>query len=295
MIGKYTIFIDGLKVLESPNLITDSGRITILRYLASISSVYAGALAIGISDAGPTVDDKELGYEVSSEIINLRSVDYDNSEILFKATFPVGERIVVKEIGMFPENSIARSNMVYYFDDSEDWDIVEVRNLTDIRLGESGIENTALSGGTETTTLDARQNFAEMLLTDKFCLAFLTYDDNCEYIRIQFTDINGDQMYSDFVPAAHTEDPGNPQYQIIENTRSTFTGQTNEWGQIYTIEVIIKAEDSMDTTITLDGLRISDSNIPSGSEVVSKTRLPESVIKEKDSTLDIQYSLSVPI
>ncbi len=295
MVGRYTVSLDGEIVAESNNLITTAGRITILRFLASISSLYAASIAIGVSDVAPTVDDVELGFEVSSAVINLRSVDYTNSEILFKATFPVGERIVVKEIGMYPDNSVTRSSMIYYFDTDESWNIVEVVNLTDVRLGDSGIQNTAIAGGTIDTSQASQLNFGDLLLEDKLCLAFLTYDDNCDYIRLTFTDVNGDTMSADYVPVAHIEDPGTGQYQIIEVLKGDFTGQDKLWNQIVSAQFEIQAKPAVDTQITLDGFRTSDSNVPTGSEIVSKTSLGSEIIKEKDVTLDIQYSLSVPV
>lgn len=295
MIGTYRFFIDGEQVYKCNNLITNYGRIAILRYLASIATVYAGTIAIGSSNHIASITDKELGFEIAQAPIKVRSVDYNNSEILFKATFDPGEKMIITEIGMYPDDSLRRSNMLYFFDADELWSGVQSRNLADVRLGASGIENTALSGGTSTVSMDSQLNLANTLPTDKFCLAFITYDDNCEKITVNFNDINGDIISADFIPETHLNGDGTAQYQVCEVLKQTFTNQSKEWEQIMSVDIDIVAKTSTNTTIVLDGFRLSDSNIPAGSEIVSITSLGTPVTKNSGCTLDIQYSLSVPV
>lgn len=300
MIGTYRLFLDGKFISESKNLITDYGKLAVLRYLAGITDSYAGAIAVGISDATPTTSDSILGYEVSSASINLKSIDYENSEILFKATINSKTKISVKEIGLFPDNASSRSSIIYYFDSSESWGNIDSRNLTDGRVGDSGVDKQTYGGTPETLTISDQLNFADLLSTDAFSLAFITYDNNCDYISIQFTDINGDTMIADTTDSvvttiSHTEDPDVADYHIYEIPKSAFTGQDKAWNQIVRVEIIIQPKAASDSRVVLDALKTTDSNIPAGSEIVSKTTLAESVTKEQDSTLDIEYSLSVPI
>lgn len=290
--GKYTVSIDGVIVHEESNLITDYGRLAILRYLAGITNTYAGAIAVGISNASPTTLDSSLGYEVYQAPIILKTVDYNNSQILFKATFPAGDRYSVYEIGLYPEDSSNRGSLLHYFDSVESWDGAVEDNLVDIRIGESGITMNATSGGTTTISSDSQLSLSTLQSNDKFEFAVVLYDDNCDYIRVTFTDINGDTMYADFTPAVFSS---SPQYDIIAVDKSSFTGQDKEWGNIVLMEVSVKANTSTNTSVVLDGFRTTDSNILVGSEIVSKTRLSAPVVKDSLATLDIQYSMSVPI
>lgn len=290
--GKYTISIDGVIVHEESNLITSYGRLAILRYLAGITNTYAGAIAVGVSDTSPTVNDSSLGYEVYQAPIVLKTVNYNDSQILFKASFPAGDQYSVYEIGLYPEDSVNRGSLLHYFDSLESWEGATEDNLVDGRIGESGITMRANSGGTVSISNDSWLSLTTLQANDKLELAAVLYDDNCEYIRITFTDINGDTMYADFVPSAFVS---SPQYDIITVERSVFTGQDKEWGNIVRMDVDVKANSATNTVVVLDGFRTTDSNILTGSEIVSKTRLSSPVVKSSLVTLDIQYSMSVPI
>jgi len=292
--GKYIVSLDGHVVAESPNIITDSGRIAILRFLAGISNTYAGILGVGISDAEPSPEDKELGYEVYQAPILLKSVDYGNAEILFKATFPIGDRLVIREIGLFPDEQSSRGNVVTFFDSPDDWSGTGELNVDDIRMGEAGIVMEPTVGSSTSIISDNTLNLIDVQNQDEFVFAVILYDDGCEYIRLTFQDVDGNTMVGDFTPEAYTSG-SDPQYCITSLDKGSFSGLNSRWGQIVKTTVTVKANAAELTSVVLDGLRTSDSNILTGSEIVSKTLLAEPVIKEASQTLDVQYSLSVPI
>ena len=288
--GTYSIFIDGQFICKSNNIITSQGKNSILRFMAGVSNSFAGAIGAGISDTTPGVDDTELGYEILREPISIRSVDYTSNDILFKAEFPTGTRMVIYEIGLYPDSDGARSRILFHFDDSEDWSNVTDRNLSDIRIGSSGISANALSGGSQTYTLaNSALDFVDMLPPDLFSLAIVSPDNNCESITVTFTDYTGNTTDGVFTPIADTA------YQIIEVQKQNFSVQTVSWERITQIDIVVQAVGGEDTLIVLDGLRTVDSSVMSGSEIVSKTTLGDPVVKEAEQTLDIQYSLGIPL
>jgi hypothetical protein len=287
MRGSYKFYLDDKLVREQENIITNIGKIAILRFLASITNSYASSIAIGVSDITPTVLDKKLDFEIARSNIMIRSVNYDTSSILFKATFPVGQQALVKEIAVWPIGS-DRSSMLFSFDDGETW-TNQLLNTADIRIGAAGMKNVVLNGSSVENKSLLTLNLANLLLNDEFVLAFISYDDNCEYIRLSFTDINGDIIYSDFIPDPHIS--AGIQYQTVNVLKSSFTNQTKEWAQITEVSLITKAKSTQNTTIVLDGLRIEDSNTPGGSEIISRAILSSPILKEAGSSLDIEYVL----
>lgn len=295
--GKYSLFLDGKKVAETTNLITSSGKVSILRYLAGISSTYAGSLAAGVDSTGPTTSDKELGFEVFQEKIDISSVDYVNSQVLFKSTFGVGDKMTIYEIGMFPDvQSTSRSYALTYFDSNEDWSgsYYSIYTGDDVRISDTGLklELPESSGTVATISNDSQFNFSDMSLSDEFALAVIFYDDNCDYIKLILTDVNGNQMVGQFdIPEIGSEDG---EYKIISLDRGSFTNLDKNWAKVIRVTLEVKDKSNAGTSVVFDGLRTVDNNIQEGSEVVSKTLLAAPVVKSADQTLDIQYSLSFP-
>ena len=290
--GSFKASINGVEVCRSDNIITTAGRLSLLRYLAGLTDFYAESIAIGVGSGAPTVDDKGLAIEVFRGNVDVTSIDFNDSEILFKATFPQGERYVIYELGLFPDSVGDRSFILFGFTGDDDWTGDYILELLENRFGDSGILVNADDTGTIITNTE-QLGLASTSLDDKFRLGFILHDDNCEEIVITFTDVNGNEIEATYDPPAFTEDES--QYCIIDVDKRDFTGLTNDWSNIIKTEIEVVAKTAAETEIILDILKVIDSNIITGSEVIAKTLAPTPIEKKEEDSLDIEYTLRVPV
>ncbi len=299
--GHYKLYLDGELVVASSNLITNFGKSTILRYMAGNISSYAGAVAVGVSSTAASSSDYVLDYELFRVPIAYRTANPTNSSVVFKGTAGAGLSGKVYEIGLFPSQNNDLSGAyqtatIHAFDNDENWHGVTARDTTNTRIGTSAI---TLSGTTGTMTSiynsDIRLNLSGYSATDVFKLAFNTFDTYCTYIIVKFTNSLGQEMMGTFIPATHTAGAGNAQYQIVSLTKNQFSNQNADWSTIVKSEVILLAGGGT-STVSVDGLKIIDAdNLNPEFGLVSRSVLGSPVTKPSNQTLDIEYSLVVPL
>lgn len=299
--GHYKIYIDGELVSESENLITNFGKQLILKFLANNVTSYAGALAVGISAKNTSPSDYVLDYELFRIPIVYKTVNLSTSSIKFKGTAGSSYAGKVYEIGLFPsvDNAMSgayQTRTIFGFDSDENWINVAARDTTNTRVGTSAITMTATTSSSYTiTNPNTTINLSGYSGTDVFKLAFITYDTYCSKIAVKFTNADGADIVGEFVPAAHTAGAGNPQYQIISLTKNMLSNQNANWTNIISSEVIHYAGAGT-STVSVDGLKIVDAdNLNPEFGMVSRSVLPGPVTKTITQTIDIEYSLEVPL
>jgi hypothetical protein len=86
MRGTFSFYEDGELVGQRDNLITTAGKSAVLRYLAKMVPDYAGSILVGLDGTAPVVGDMRLGYQTAAAPVIMKSVDYTNQTVLFKAT-----------------------------------------------------------------------------------------------------------------------------------------------------------------------------------------------------------------
>lgn len=301
MIGTYRVYKDGLAVAESKNIITSFGKTLILKYLAGNVSSYAGALAAGIGLSTPSLSDNNLEYELFRVPIIYKTVNPSQSTILFKGTAGVGISGTINEIGLLSSmnNGLSGSYQtatIFEFDGDESWDSLFARDIVNSRIGTSAATLTAIAGSfAYTANTTTRLDLSGYSATDTFKLAMITYDTNCAYITLRFINAVGAEMSGIFVPNPHTAGNGNPQHQILGITKNQFSNLYGDWSNIIRAEVIVTAG-AGNTQVSLDGLKVVDSdNLNVDFGLVSRSILPAPVQKQPNQTIDIEYSLEVPV
>jgi hypothetical protein len=302
MRGHYKIYLDGKLVSEQDNIITNFGKNLILKYLASNVSSYAGAVAVGVSPKNPSPSDYVLDYELFRIPIAYKTVNPANSSIIFKGT--AGSKYIGKiyEIGLFPSldnpaSGAFQTSTLFGFDSDENWQNVVLRDITNARIGSSGIQMNALTNSNISVynSLTAI-NLAGYSPTDVFKLAFVTFDTNCSYVTVKFTNAAGAEITGNFIPAAHTAGAGNPQYQIVSLTKNTFSNQNADWSSIVSSTVTLYAGAGGASQVTIDGLKVVDAdNLNPEYGLVSRALLGTPVVKTGVQTIDVEYSLEVPL
>lgn len=293
MRGTFSVFKNGKEVAKSNNIITDAGKISILRYMGLITSSYANHLAIGISETAPQVTDTELGFEVDRQDISVISVNLNTSEVLFKASFPESGQYHINEVGIFPDSGGHRSYNMFAFVKEEFWQGTQYINLSDVRVGGEGSTVPATDTGS-VIYRDMQINMSEVSLDDIFRLAINLYDDNCESVILRFIDRDGIESEGTYTIPTYTASP-DPQYELIDVDKAAFTNLNGDWANIVRVEVEVTASTGLETSVVLDAIRMIDLNMLSGSEVVAKTKLPSTLVKEQGDSMEIQYTLSIPI
>lgn len=299
--GHYKLYLDGELMVASSNLITNFGKSTILRYMAGNITSYAGSIAVGVSSQAASSSDYVLDYELFRVPISYRTTNFSNSSVIFKGTAGAGLAGKVYEIGLFPSQNNALSGSfqtatLHAFDNDENWQNVTARDTVNTRIGTSAITLSATTGTTAGIyNSDIRLNLSGYSATDVFKLAFNTFDTYCTYVIVKFTNSLGQEIMATFIPATHTAGNGVAQYQIISLTKNQFSNQNADWSTIVRADVILLAGGGT-STVSVDGLKIVDAdNLNPEFGLVSRSTLGTAVTKPSNQTLDIEYSLVVPL
>jgi hypothetical protein len=301
MTGSYKLYLDGELVVAENNLITTFGKSAVLRYLASSITSYAGSLAVGVSNKNPSVSDYVLDYELFRVPIAYRTANMTNSSVTFKGTAGGGISGTIYELGLFPSQNNELSGAfqtatVFTMDSGEAWQNVVLRDTTNSRVGSSAITMNATTGSSVYIyNSDIRLDISGYSATDVFKLAFNTFDVNCTSVVIRFTNADGAEIVGTFVPATHTAGNGVAQYQIVSLTKNQFSNQNANWANIIKAEVILYAGAGA-SQVSVDGLKVIDAdNLNPEFGLVSRSVLATPTVKPSNQTLDIEYSLVVPI
>lgn len=298
--GEYKFYLDGDLVVASGNIITNFGKLAIMRYLAGNITSYAGAIAVGVSPKTTNTTDFVLDYELFRVPIAYKTTNMANSSIVFKATAGSGVSGIIHEVGMFPSQNNELSGAyqtasVFNMNNDEAWQGVIARDTVNSRIGSSAITLTAAGASMSSIyNQDVRLDLSGYSATDVFKLAFITFDNNATSIAVKFTNGDGAEIMGIFAPEAHTSG-ASPQYQIISITKSQFSNQNANWANIIRADVMLYAGAGA-STVAVDGLKVIDADhLNPEYGLVSRSTLASPVSKNSNQTLDVEYSLVVPL
>jgi len=305
--GVYRFYLDGELVGEAENVVTETGKQYILRYMAGLVPTMANSIAVGASSEPAYDTDTELEFELARGDIYLRSVDYGTRDVIWKATIPVGPSGVIHEVGLFPSsknNSSGnyQSATLFTFDTTEDWTNISETDTVNSRIYGAGIKDTITTASTSVNHVLPYYpgDLSGYSPNDIFVLGCVTYSDYVEDVVVTFTNNAGDTMVGTFVVPSHLEAPGDPQYNMIKLDKGSFTNLDKNWSGIRSVQVTVNSSSSAgggnDGIITLDGLRVID--IDQSNEnytLISRAALRSPITKQSGLTLDIEYGLRLQI
>lgn len=291
MQGTYRIFKNGLLVAEQSNLITTQGRGLILRYLAGNLGTFAGVIAAGTSPKAPTVADTKLGFEFTRGRVVLGAANVPAGQVVYKASMPLDAGGAVWELGLYPtqrgsEADYAGQVFVTFESGIETMTGGGV-NTTNYRIGKESYSATAAANGSTTVSVSsAVGNFIGYSASDVFSLAYFLNDANTSSITVRLKVDNSNYFSYNVSTGTATG------YFVTDWAKSAFTATgTPTWENITSADFIINARAGGATTVQLDGLRVSDTDVYPDYGLVSRAVLATPIIKVPGEQMDIEYSL----
>jgi hypothetical protein len=295
MKGTYRFYQGGELVGESENVITDAGKIAILRYLAGYSGHFGRSIRLGIGAAAAASTNTYLDFEVFSAPVYLITPDYANTLLVFKARLEDVNSGTVYEAGLSTgstdQNSFLGSRMILGFDSAVDNYSVGTWNTASVRYGDDNLNVTANTSTTATAVqTDVQMDLSGYSDSDVFRVAASANNANAASIFVRF--------YTDasnyFTGTIATPGSG---FKVSSITKGAFvaTGSPS-WGSITQVAVGATANASGQVIVSFEGVRIEDTDTFTDSNVlVSRSVLATQVSKIAGMPLDIEYTLDLTL
>jgi len=154
--GKFAFYVEGKKIAEANNIITEKGKIVIGDYLSETRSSWADSMAIGAGQSSPQSSNTALDLEFWREPLDLKTYSVQDNQIVVRGTMPASVVGKIYEIGIYSTTSptaVSSSGpVICYFDPAvEDWSF-GAPDAVLVRVGSSSLMVTS-GGGEETSTL----------------------------------------------------------------------------------------------------------------------------------------------
>lgn len=263
MRGIIDFYEDGLNVGHAENLITTAGKAAILRYLAKMTSDYAGAMVVGLDTTAAALTDIKLGIETAKVPVIMRSVDYTNQTITFKGTLEQGFAGKIYEMGLVTMlrdgvTGTYTSKIISAFDPTETW----IKNTNDgLIITTIADTNSRVGNGVLNDTIKTNSAFVEYetvknldlggySATDQISFGHITYSNRHTSLVVTFTDFQGYTAAVTQTVTTHTAGDGVVQYNIYRVNKSGFTlsNALFDWSGVVKVKVRTNAASNAGTT-----------------------------------------------
>lgn len=252
MRGIVDFYEDGENVGHAENLITTAGKSAILRYLAKMTTDYAGAMVVGLDTTTAVVGDIKLGIETSKIPVIMRSVDYANQTITFKATLEQGFAGKIYEMGLATllrdgVTGTYTSKIISAFDPTETWikntndgSIITTVADTNSRVG-TGVLNDTIKTNSAMVEYEVVKNLdlGGYSATDQISFGHISYSNRLTSLVVTFTDFQGYTASVTQNVTTHAAGDGVVQYNIYRVNKSGFTTSNAlfNWSGIVKVKV----------------------------------------------------------
>lgn len=293
MQGTYKISSEG-KTFVAKNIITGSGKASILNAVAGKSAGFAASIVAGIGTTTATINDTELQFAVGGNDINAVIVDAINEVIYFKATLPATDVYEIRELGCFSTNYTGAQNSfgagsisLALFGENTAWidvDGTHVLATTNNRIGVNSIQYSSFA--TAKGYLSFQQDLSSVPDNATFDLAYYVNAVSDLILRFKVDDTNYYECNTW---------PVTNGYNIAKILKSDFTvtGQPT-WSTLNTLEIEAAGTAA---TLSLDALRYT---VPVQSEAVDSSLLSRVVLttpqqKLAGVSMDVEYILELNI
>ncbi|HEY6019983.1 MAG TPA: hypothetical protein VIY48_08790 [Candidatus Paceibacterota bacterium] len=292
MIGRYRFSSGGVLIAESENLITTVGKKAVVDYLAGFTQNLAGAIVLGVGTTAANVADKALEYEVARVPIRLRSPDYTNYGVIFKAQVNLSDAWKAYEAGLVSSADSPNtysSKPLLTFDSSFDSWSAGTFVATNSRQNEA----LRLAPGASATTTATLSNLVVDLSgysnTDQFNFAFYTASAFVSSVVLRLK-VDASNYYSYSIAT-----PSNGVYGIYKIAKSAFSATGSpSWANITQAEVAVTSTAGGSGIVDFDGLRIEDLDSYRENDVlVSRSILGAQITKTAGLPLDIEYTITI--
>jgi len=278
-------------------MLTVQGKTHIKRFMAGQVSDIAKSIAIGLGGKAEDTNDTSLQFEVGRADIILKSYDFVNNKLIFKASIPQEFAGNIYEVGLWSQttNSAAgeyTSRLLTSFDsNSETWSAGTFAS-TNTRIGEDSLRIAPATSATVTSTLtDMFSDFAGNSGADSFVVAFYNNNANVSAIRVRFKTDGAN--YFTFTLSS----PTTTGYRIVSIAKSTAVATgTPSWTNITAFEVEVVATGGGAAQVDFDGIRIEDLDTINPEYVmVARELLPSPLTKVEGRVQDVEFSLPITI
>jgi hypothetical protein len=294
MRGLYRVFSDGKLITEVPNMITEQGRVVVLRYLSGQVGRIGGAVAVGASQTLPARTDTKLYFEYGRGAVDLVAPDFLTNRVIFKAPMPLALSGTIYELGLYPYLAAPLSDfsdmVVTGFDPNVELLSGGTLNSSNYRVGAESYQLAPAANGNSTATLTVNTGFGGYSPEDLFTLAYFINDANTSSIRVRMlTDATNYYSYTFNTPTA-------PGYYTHDFAKSAFTRTgTADWSNITSVQFTVNAGAGGATAVQFDGLRINDTTPYVDYALVSRAVLGAPLYKLPNQQMDIEYVLEFGI
>lgn len=246
----------GGQTREYRNLITNSGKLDLLKTIAGQKNGWLNSIMVGINATAATVNDKNLGFAVSGAESNMSIVDPINEKIYFKASLPVEDDYTIYELGCHAGNftTAQRStetggSLLTVFVTSSPWVDSIGTSTSDVvnnRIGIDSISYSILASATAKGGINFVNDFSALPQETKFSLAY--YCSNLADLILRFKNDSGNYFQVNTLSVTNG-------YNISGALKSDFTlVGSPTWSSIKFLEIEAIATGSPGS-ISLDALR----------------------------------------
>ncbi len=291
--GTYRFYSNGVLVGEQKNLLTTKGRQHILRYFSGQSQRFAEGIALGVGNSAATLSDDSLEMEIVRAPISVVSPDYEESNLVFKATVPAEYMGTFKEAGLVSQfvNTYSgnyASRMLVGFDPSlEPWPVDAVFSGTNARVGTEALTVSATATNTNSVKLEGL--LVDLLGYSNLDAIKISYfvGNNVDEIGVRFLTTD-----SDYYEYTTTPDAG---YNInVFNKSDMAAVGSPSWSTIVGFEFVVTATSGGSASVDFDAVRIEDTDsLNPDYFLISRTVLATPVVKSEPVDLDVEYTLEL--
>lgn len=292
MQGLYRIKL-GDKVYEQQNVITNSGRLEILRALSGQRQGWATSVVAGIGETSATSSDTALGFLYSGGDINATIIDPINEKLYFKSNLPLQDEFTVYELGCYSSNSLSTQSsesgggsLLMSFTSSIPWidtDGTHIEDTDNNRIGENSIGYTLTSSDTAAGHVTYISDLSFIPSNATFKLAYFTEEIADFILRFKVDDSN----YYEYDGWSIADG-----YHIGTALKSDFVSiGSPSWNSIQQLEVSVEAT-VVGGSASIDGLRY-ELPLSADSQLLSRVVLTTPQEKLPGVPLDIEYLLEL--
>jgi hypothetical protein len=240
MKGIYRFYDGDDLIAECPNILTNSGRIAIGRYLSGERASWGDAIAVGSGDSVPLATNTALEMEFWREEVDLKKYNGPNAtppnQLVLRSILPARVAGFIKELGVYctvtPEFILASGPAISTFDTSvESWIGGEEEEF-DYRIGTSSLRVEA--GGS--SSLKYYGDLRAFTENTKFRLAYYSVG-SVTSVKIRFASNPSSFKEYSFEP----ENTGDYTVEMWDLQDFSQTGNP-DWKEVFFIEVEVEGD-----------------------------------------------------
>ena len=292
MKGTYNIVIGG-KSYECENVITEAGRIAMLRAISGQKAGWAESIVAGVGETAASDSDTDLVFSVTGGDINATIIDPINEKLYFKTSLPLQDEVTIYELGCYASNTLTTQSsesgggsLILILSGNTAWTDVDgshTLDTTNARVDGESISYTIAASDAATGYASFVSDLSFVPDAGRFKLAYYCDEISTLTVRFKVDDSNYFESSAWSVAAG---------YNVDSVLKSAFTATgAPSWTGIQTLEFEIAAT-ATGGQISLDALRY-ELPVSEESNLLSRVVLPEPQIKLPGVPVDVEYVLEI--